>query len=189
MKTDQLTKLIKSRRSIFPAMYNDRPISRETILEILENGNWAPNHRKTEPWRFKIYQGDSLKSLSSYLGDYYKENTPAEKFSEIKHKKTIGKPLKSACVIALCLYDDPNVSIPKWEQRAALACAVQNMWLTCTSLGIGSYWSSPKSIISASEFLGLSDHEECLGLFYMGYTDIAELPAKRGDINDKVEWR
>lgn len=189
MNTKELTKLIKSRRSIFPAMYNDRPIEKETILQILENGNWAPNHRKTEPWRFKIYQGTSLHTLSKYLGDYYSENTPPEKYSEIKHKKTIGKPLKSACVIALCLYDDPSISIPQWEQRAALACAVQNMWLTCTSLGIGSYWSSPKSILNASEFLGLSENEECLGLFYMGYTDVPELPSKRGDINDKVEWK
>ena len=75
------------------------------------------------------------------------------------------------------------------EQRAALACAVQNMWLTCTSLGIGSYWSSPKSIINASGFLDLSEHEECLGLFYMGYTDITNLPAKRGTIEDKIEWK
>ncbi len=189
MNINDLTQLIKSRRSIFPAMYNDRAIDRETILTILENGNWAPNHRKTEPWRFKIYQGESLKSLSVYLGEYYKNNTPAEKYSEIKYNKTIGKPLKSACVIALCLYDDPHVNIPLWEQRAALACAVQNMWLTCTSLGIGSYWSSPKSIISAYEFLGLSQHEECLGLFYMGYTDIGSLPAKRGPIEDKIEWK
>ena len=188
MNTTDLTQLIKSRRSIYPAMYNDRPIDRETILTILDNGNWAPNHRKTEPWRFKIYQGESLKAISEYLGDYYKENTSAEKYSEIKHKKTIGKPLKSGCVIALCLYDDPKVTIPLWEQRAALACAVQNMWLTCTSLGIGSYWSSPKSIINASEFLGLTEHEECLGLFYMGYTDVDNLPAKRGAIEDKIEW-
>ena len=189
MNTDELTKLIKSRRSIFPAMFNDRPIDRKTILTILENGNWAPNHKKTEPWRFKIYQGDSLKSLSKYMGDYYTENTPSEKYSEIKHKKTIGKPLKSACVIALCLFDDPNITIPKWEQRAALACAVQNIWFTCTSLGIGSYWSSPKLIINASGFLDLSEHEECLGLFYMGYTDITNLPAKRGTIEDKIEWK
>ena len=88
MNTADLTQLIKSRRSIFPAMYTDRRIERETLLSILENGNWAPTHRKTEPWRFKIYQGESLKTLSNYLGDYYKENTPSEKFSEIKYKKT-----------------------------------------------------------------------------------------------------
>ncbi|MFT4537030.1 MAG: nitroreductase [Saprospiraceae bacterium] len=189
MKPDELTKLIKSRRSIFPAMYNDKPIDRENILKILENGNWAPNHKRTEPWRFKIYQGESLKSLSIYLGDYYTMNTPPEKYSEIKLKKTIGKPLKSACVIALCLFDDPNISIPRWEQRAALACSVQNMWLTCTSLGIGSYWSSPKSMINGGEFLGLAEHEECLGLFYMGYTDVANVPGNRGPIKDKIEWK
>ena len=44
----------------------------------------------------------------------------------------------------------------------AVACAVQNMWLSCTTLGIGSYWSSPKSIIEAKEFLGLDENEKCI---------------------------
>lgn len=180
--------LIRNRRSIFPSMYNDTPIKMEVILQILENANWAPNHKKTEPWRFKIFQDESLHRLSTYLGDYYKTNTPAESFSEMKHKKTVGKPLKSACVIAICMYNDPTIKIPEWEEVAAVACAVQNMWLTCTSLGIGAYWSSPKSIIEANEFLSLSEYEKCLGLFYMGYTDPIDLPAKRGDIEDKIEW-
>jgi len=188
MNYSDLSNLIKSRRSIYPPMYNDRPIDKETVMSILENANWAPNHKKTEPWRFKVFQGESLTSLSNYLGEYYKQNTPEEKYSEKKYERTIAKAHKSGCVIAICMYDDPKVTIPKWEQRAAVACAVQNMWLSCASLGIGSYWSSPKSIVEAREFLNLSEHEECLGLFYMGYTDVKDLPGKRTPVEDKIEW-
>ena len=78
------------------------------------------------------------------------------------------KSLQSGCVIAICMYNDPTVAIPEWEEVAAVACAVQNMWLSCTALGIGSYWSSPKSIIEAREFLGLNENENCLGLFLHG---------------------
>lgn len=188
MNFKELSDLISKRRAVGPTMYLDKPISNETILEILENANWAPTHKKTEPWRFKIFKGDRLKDLSEYLGSYYKENTEKSKFSENKYKRTKQKPLRSGCVIAICMFNDPDVTIPEWEEVAAVACAVQNMWLSCTTLGIGAYWSSPKSIIEAREFLGLDENEKCLGLFYMGYIDELEIKSNRIPIHEKIEW-
>ena len=52
-----ISEIIKSRRSVFPAQYNNEPIDREEIMKILEAANWAPTHRRTEPWRFKVIQG------------------------------------------------------------------------------------------------------------------------------------
>lgn len=188
MDFKELSKIIKERRAMYPPLYIEKEISNDTILEILENANWAPTHKKTEPWRFKIFKEDRLKDLSEYLGNYYKENTPGEKFSEAKYTKTIQKPLKSGCVIAICMYNNPEITIPEWEEVAAVACAVQNMWLSCSVLGIGCYWSSPKSIINAKKFLGLKEHEKCLGLFYMGYTNGIRLEGNRTPIVDKIEW-
>ncbi len=86
------------------------------------------------------------------------------------------------------MYNDPNVTIPEWEEIAAVSCAVQNMWLSCTALNIGCYWSSPKSITNAKNFLGLSENERCLGLFYMGYTNETVITGHRNSIQDKIEW-
>ena len=188
MSFKELSEVIRNRRAVGPTMYLDKPISNETILAIIENANWAPTHKKTEPWRFKIFKGDRLKDLSEYLGSYYKNNTEEGKYSEIKYKRTKQKSLKSACVIAICMYNDPDVTIPEWEEVAAVACAVQNMWLSCTSLGIGAYWSSPKSIVTAKEFLDLKENEKCLGLFYMGYIDELDIKSIRTPIIDKIEW-
>ncbi|GJM33124.1 MAG: hypothetical protein DHS20C18_21250 [Saprospiraceae bacterium] len=189
MTPHQVSVLIRKRRSIFPNTYNDRPIADEIIKEILENANWAPNHRHTEPWRFKIFTGAALGRLSTYMGDWYQKHTPADKFSAVKLKKTIEKPLRSACVIAICMQRDPAESLPEWEEIAAVACGVQNMWLTCAAYGIGCYWSSPKSMIEAGEWLGLKPGERCLGLFYMGYCDLPDLPGKRRPIEEKIEWK
>jgi nitroreductase len=186
---EQINELIRSRRAIFPAMYQSgKAIPKEVILQILENANWAPTHKLTEPWRFKIFRGASLQKLSDFMGDYYKKNTPDESFSEMKYNKTIKKPLQSSCVIAICMQRDPNESIPEWEEIASVACAVQNMWLTATSYGIGAYWSSPKSIHSTAELLGLQDGQRCLGFFYMGYYLKSELSGVRKPIQDKIEW-
>ncbi len=188
MNFKELSEIISKRRTVGPTMYLDKPISNKTILEILENANWAPTHKKTEPWRFKIFKDERLKDLSHYMGAYYKENTEASKFSEMKYKRTLQKSLRSGCVIAICMYNDPDVSIPEWEEVAAIACAVQNIWLSCTTLGIGAYWSSPKSIIEAKQFLRLKENEKCLGLFYMGYIDELDIRSKRAPIEEKIEW-
>jgi nitroreductase len=186
---EQTKNLMRNRRSVFPRMYQrDKAIPKKVILQILENANWAPTHKLTEPWRFKIFSGESLYRLSNFMGDFYKNNTAKEKFSEIKYKKTMNKTLQSACVIAICMQRDPKESIPEWEEIASVACAVQNMWLTATAYGIGAYWSSPKSIYSATEFLSLKEGQRCLGFFYMGYYLENELSGHRKPIADKIEW-
>ncbi|MCI5081691.1 MAG: nitroreductase [Saprospiraceae bacterium] len=188
MDIQQISELIKKRRSIFPETYTDQPIPKEVIEQILENANWAPTHKKTEPWRFKVFQGKALERLSGYLGDWYVANTPEAKFSEKKLEKTKKKPLRSACVIALCMQRDPEERLPEWEEVAALACAVQNMWLSCTALNIGCYWSSPRSILEADEFLQLGEGEKCYGLFYMGYHQMPDIAGKRSPYETKVSW-
>jgi nitroreductase len=185
---EQISALIRQRRAIFPKTYNDKPISQTLIEEILENANWAPTHRLTEPWRFKVFTGASLARLGQYLADWYKNNTPADSFSEKKYEKNLQNPQRSACVIAICMQRDPEERVPEWEEIAAVACAVQNMWLTCTAYDIGCYWSTPRAALEADEFLGLQSGERCLGLFYMGYHDLPELPGKRSPISEKVEW-
>lgn len=188
LSIEQVNELIRNRRSIFPNTYIDKPISREILEDILENANWAPTHKLTEPWRFKVFTGNSRNRLSEYLSAWYKENTPAEKYSEKKYEKTKKKPLQSACVIAICMQRDPEGRIPEWEEIASVSCAVQNMWLSCSAYGIGCYWSSPKSILEANEFLNLAKGERCLGLLYMGYHELPHILGKRQPIKDKIEW-
>jgi len=101
MNREEINKVIRNRRTVSPAMYiPNKEIPKEVIMELLENANWAPTHRMTEPWRFKVFTGDSLARLSEYLGAFYKNNTPAGKFSEMKHRKTLKKPLQCAAAIA-----------------------------------------------------------------------------------------
>ena len=83
---------------------------------------------------------------------------------------------------------DIKESIPEWEEVAAVAMAVQNMWLSCTALGIGCYWSSPGLIHYMDQFFELEKGEKCLGFFYMGYYDELPLEGVRGAIADKTLW-
>ena len=178
--------IIKKRRSVFPVQYNDKPIDKKDIEKILEAANWAPSHRKTEPWRFKVLQGATKDALGEFLSNTYIDITVKPK--QIKSKKLLENPKKAAAIVAICMQRDPLESVPEWEEVAAVAMAVQNMWLCCTEMGIGSYWSSPGLIKYMDEFFDLKEGETCLGFFYMGYSD-AELPeATRKPIAHKVSW-
>lgn len=178
--------LIKKRRAVFPDQYNEKPIAKSVLLKILEAANWAPTHKKTEPWRFKVLLGESKEKLGLFLSYKYMETEPKPK--EIKTRKLIENSKKAAAVIAICMQRDPKESIPEWEEIAATAMAVQNMWLCCTELGIGSYWSSPGLIQYMDEFFEMKVGEKCLGLFYMGYYD-GEIPeVNRKPMADKVIW-
>jgi nitroreductase len=183
-----IDELIRTRRSIFPGFYNDREISNDTILEILENANWAPNHKKTEPWRFIIIKGSAKEPLADYMQEYYQENTSPENFREKKYQKIRKNILKTPCLVAICMYRDPEKRVPEWEEIAAVACAVQNMWLSCHARNIGSYWSTPRSILHADKFFKLDEHTQCLGLMYMGYYDHLDFPAERRPIQEKIRW-
>jgi len=184
----QVNKLIRNRRSVFPASYNEKEIPEEILKEILENANWAPTHRHTEPWRFKVVRGAALERLGLFLGEAYKKIVSEERFSPMKLKKTIKKPTQCAAVIAICMQRDERERIPEWEELAATACAVQNLWLSCSAYNIGGYWSSPKTIELAGEFFELKEGERCIGFFYMGYSDEASKPGERSPIVDKVVW-
>ncbi len=181
-----LLNIIRTRRSIMPIQYNNLPIKDEHINLILEAANWAPTHRKTEPWRFNVLKGESKNNLGKFLAGKYKEIT--SNFSEFKYNRLIENAKKSSVIILICMQRDPLESIPEWEEIAAVSMAVQNMWLMSSDLKIGSYWSSPKFINSINEFIALNKGESCLGLYYMGNYDNEVNSRTPGDIKDKVKW-
>lgn len=188
---ESVSQLICSRRAIFPKTYlQDQPIPHEFLEELLENANHAPTHKLTEPWRFQVFHSaESRQQLGEMLAEFYRKNTPAELFSEEKMLKSAENPLRSGAVIAIIMQRDPAAGVPEWEEIAAVAMAVQNMWLTCSAHGYGCYWSTPRAALEADAFLGLEAGQRSLGLFYIGRHDMPELPAKRKPVADKTTWR
>ena len=182
-----INNIIRTRRSIFPPSYTSQEIPEEIIREILENANFAPTHKLTEPWRFMVFKGEGLKTLAKFFTDRYKAITPPESFSQARYEAAGEKVLKSNCVIVINM-ETHSDKIPEWEETAAVACAVQNMWLTATAHHIGSYWSSPGVLPELAQFLNLPENQKSLGLFFMGYHNAPEVAARRTPIDSKVVW-
>ena len=66
-----------------PAQFNNLSIDDNDINLILEAANWAPTHKKTEPWRFKVIRDEFKVKFGSFLAEKYKEKTL--KFSDYKY--------------------------------------------------------------------------------------------------------
>lgn len=185
-----ITDIIRSRRAFFPKMYSGKEIPKQLIEEILENANWAPTHKRTEPWRFRVFHSlESRQRLSDYILADFKANTPPELYSDVKVNDVALRPIQASCVLAIVMQREPAQSLPEWEEMAAVAMSVQNIWLSCTAHDIGAYWATPGFISRLGTILELGEGEKCLGLFYMGYLkEDAKAPALRGKIEEKVRW-
>jgi len=162
---------IASRRSSYPDQFMDKEIPKELIETLLESANCAPSHRKTYPWRFIVYRGQAKTDLGNFLAQTYKTITPEEKYSSFKHKKIAGKCLKSGAVIAVCMQRDLKERVPEWEEIAATAMAVQNVWLRLKEFGLGGYWSTPALKDYFKNFYELDEGQKCLGFFYLGFLE------------------
>ena len=182
-----LTDIIKRRRSIFPVSYSDREVPEEVVRKILENANYAPTHKLTQPWRFIVFRKEGKLKLGHELARLYMEITPKNQFLQKKYDSIIEKAEQASCIIMLNvkLHSD---KVPEWEELAALACAVQNMALSAEALNVGAYWSSPAMIANLNDYLNLEEQEKCYGLFYMGYHNYEPREALRSPIDEKVKW-
>lgn len=163
--------LLKNRRSVKPELFDGGDIDENSLEIILEAANWAPSHALTEPWRLKLFRNEGLQSLGHFEAEYYKKNTPAEKFVSLQYEKAMTRPLNSSVVMAVNMHRvKTGKIIPLWEEIAAVACAVQNMWLTANDLGFQCYWGSGGSTNSEAlkNWLGLAEEDLQMGFFYIG---------------------
>jgi nitroreductase len=187
----EISELIKDRRTVYPEQFSSRKVQREQIELILNNAIWAPSHGKTQPWRFTVMTEGALKDLSDFLAKTYLANTPKEAQNDMKLAKMINRPLKSTVVVAVHMSRQTEEKIPEVEEIQAVACAVQNMLLTCTAYGLGSFWSTPGLIGSqqAKDYFKLGEKDKCLGLIYIGYPRGEWPKGQRKPIEYLTEWR
>lgn len=189
----ETTMLIRHRRSIKPVdMDATRPVGNELLTELIENATWAPNHGLTEPWKFHVFHGTSRQHLAENLRAIYRQTTAPAEFREDKFQKIGETPLLAAVVIASVMERHGGAKIPELEEIQALSCALQNLMLSATAAGLGSYWSSPP-LLGSVEFqtwLGIREEDRCIGLIYLGWPkpNLTWPRSTRQPVNTKITW-
>ncbi len=188
---EEVNQLIRMRRSVFPKDYTGEQVSDDIIRQMLENANWAPNHKMTEPWRFVVFTGDGLKKLAEFQAACYKEVTSkTSTFKEDRYQTLLTKPMHSSHIISVGMKRDELKRLPEIEELGAVYCAVENMYLTATAYGIGCYLASGGVTYfdEAKEFFGLGSDDKLLGFLNVGVPKGTTPDGRRRPIDEKVKW-
>lgn len=185
-----IKRIITSRRTIKPQQMNGLKIPDEQIQAILELANYAPTHGLTEPWRFVVYSGGNVVDFCEQHASLYKANTPPDKFETAKYDKLLHMGDKASHIIIAIMQRGRLPKIHPWEEKAAVATAVQNMLLGATAFGIATYWGSGGMAQhnAMKDFLSLNEADFVMGILYFGYSNKQPPFTRSTLIDEKTKW-
>lgn len=177
MSLDELTSLVRARRTSM-LVDRDRDVSFETVAGLCELATWAPNHKRTWPWRFALFTEDGRARLGeAFVADM----VAADYGDEGKRAKTLTKYLRTpAILVAGCA--PPVKEGLRTDDRDAVAAGIQNLLLGATAIGLASYWSTPPLAESpqAIQLCQFAPGSRLVGVIYLGWPSDhpVEIPAR-----------
>jgi nitroreductase len=151
--------------------YGSQPVDETTIRELVDLARYAPNHKLTQPWRFRILGPETRASLERACGE--KEAVKLRRAPTLVLATTV-------------LSGDPRVDR---EDLLATACAVYAVLLGATERGLASYWRTPSALLddAARSVLGLQENEEIVALIHLGPVASEPPEKERASLEDVLQ--
>jgi nitroreductase len=168
--------LVRARRTHM-LVDRERGVPPELVDHLCELATWAPNHKKTWPWRFASFTGDAR----ARLGEAFVADMVERGFGdEGKRAKTLTKYLRTPTVVVVgaAPHDHPTFAD---ENRLAVAAGVENLLLGATAAGLASFWSTAPLDDSARvlDLCGFEPGTRIVAVVYLGWAaDRVEPPAR-----------
>jgi nitroreductase len=145
-----LLESIRSRRT--HKSFAPDPVRPGLLDELLELARWAPNHHRTNPWRFRVLGPETLAKLKEAAG-------PSEA-PKLERAPTL---VVASAVLSGDLEQDE-------EDICATASAIYAVLLAAHARGLAGYWRTPRVLRTKAgrDAVGLPDGERFLGLIHLG---------------------
>jgi nitroreductase len=146
----------------------------ETLENIMQAALRAPDHACLTPWRFIVCTGDGLEKL----GKIYQESALRLSKEQESVDRALQLPHRAPMVIvAICEYQE-HPKVPRVEQIASTACAVQAMQMTALAQGFGGVWRTGSYAFDehVKHELALNVDDEIVGFLYLGTPITKALP-------------
>lgn len=159
----QTIEAIKTRRSV--RGWNDKDISEEILLGILEAGRLAPSPLNSQPWHFTVVRDKEM-------------------INQLVKKAGHGSFLTTAKVVIVVTVSH-EAKVDEWlsehEQHIySGVCAMENMWLAAWDAGVGSCWVTLDEKTTRA-LLAIPKEQKLLGSLAIGYPDSEPKPHKEQD--------
>mmetsp|Transcript_12955 Transcript_12955/g.24347 ORF Transcript_12955/g.24347 Transcript_12955/m.24347 type:complete len:270 (+) Transcript_12955:53-862(+) len=163
----------------------------EVVNRAIVSAIYAPNHKRTEPWRFHLLGPNTIRQVCE-LNAKLVADKKGEKAGQRKLERWLQMP---GWVVVTCRSDFgekevQSMDIPAGlarEDYAACCCAVQNFCLSLHNAGLGTKWSTGNVNFDARfhEILGLENGEYSVGIIWFGTpTKIVEAPERKKGLHE-----
>jgi len=168
MSQDTVELLLK-RRSVKPTMLAEPGPTPEQLAINLTAAGRVPDHKKLEPWRFIVFEGNARAAfgrilLRACLAE--EKQTPSAARLEMERTRFLRAPT----VVAVISRTTPNPAAPEWEQILSCGAACFNLCLAANALGFGTAWITEWYSYSPAvrDGLKLAANERIAGFIYIG---------------------
>lgn len=178
-----IAQTIRERRTI--REFNGEPMSRETVMELLNDAVWAPYHSAKEPWRFILFMEEGRRTFADAVIQAY----PKE-----ESDKWIDWAIKTYLHLSqahLLVVIDADPRQKQFEDAFLAAGAlIQNLQLLAWERKIGVVWKTSDYIL-LPKFLnavGVKPGERVVGTLHIGYfnEDKIPRPKKRMPVSERL---
>ena len=177
---NETLKLLTTRRSVKAAHLAEPGPSAAELETILGCAARVPDHKKVEPWRFIVFDGQARAKFGTVLAEVLAaedKEAPSPARLEIER----GRFLRAPLVIAVVSRVRAMPGAPEWEQILSCGAAGMNLCLAANALGYGTCWITEWYAYSPgiARALHLAEGERVAGFVYIG------TPAERQPDRDR----
>lgn len=168
--------VIRERRAVKKG-YNVKPVTKEAVMELLEDAKWAPTHGMRQPWRFIFIDAEHLPSFAKQVANTYPEERQENREAYMNEPNAILAVIMQV----------PETQKQYDENFGATACMIENFWLLAWEKQLGVVWKTNPHLYDPKmkEILNVSDDEKIVGLLHLGYFDEKPVKKDRVPIVDK----
>ncbi len=178
-------KAIYSRRDV-RSHFISKPIEDNILSKILHAAHHAPSVGFSQPWNFILIK--DIQTKMKIKKSFEEEKNHSSKLvEEPKRSKYLSFKLEGILEspVNICVTYDPTKFGPFVIGRSSIpeaglysvCCAIQNLWLSARTEGVGLGWVSILSNEMLKESLALPEHVVPVAYLCLGYVDeFAEKP-------------
>ena len=145
--------------------YEDKPVEKEKIMQILKAGMQAPSACNQQPWEFYVV-------------------TDKEKILELSKATPYSGCAAGAPVVIVPVYRKEGLPVQDMAQ-IDMSIAQENIWLETDALGLGGVWfgiaPNEENMEKVRVLLGLPEEVHVFALFALGY------PAEHREQQDRFK--
>jgi nitroreductase len=190
MNRDAL-ELLLTRRSVKAGMLSEPGPNTTQLRTILTAAARVPDHKKLEPWRFIIFEGEARAAFGQLLlsACAAEEKEPP---SAVRLETERTRLLRAPCVVAVVSRVTPNPAAPEWEQVLSCGAVCMNLCLAANAMGFATCWitewySYSRGVRAA---LKLAENEKVAGFIYVGTAKERQEERERPDLAKiAVHWQ